>query len=714
MPFDFGILRNLPCLTHSTFLPLFRPEPMSHIDVSHIIPRSHIRARKPYFPPLTHSLGLFCLGLFGLCGFLVRPFLVFDFGMANSLLAFFVFCLFGFFYIFLYLAQHVCQARRRRPCGQEDIDEALWDFEEIVEALWDFDLERGDLSENVGTPNHLICLSRNEPTWPEYQCDFDSEIGYLTENVGTPNHLWPEYQCDFDSEIGYLSENVGTPNHLIWFPPTTETLEGRNEPTWPECQSANPALEQHRAILPCTVPDVVTRNNAVTVTTVQMETDKSMTTPCWSSASELEVVSASPLPPQCLSGSIAQDNLPLSCPVPTLVTTEECFPEAKRCINSSIELPCSNPALKLPTVNTAQGSAEEVNPSTELYLRPQCIEIPQPAGPALQPDAFPNVGKNMLVDSSEQESSVGFDATNIGGNVVSANKNCTTTCSQKKITIRELLPLIGWTREAAAEELGVSIPTFKRHCRVNGISRWPHHRNKKLCLSLRQKLADDSDQGAAGAFGHFVTGSHTGAVGSNHHNSPFSKPSKRQREKKTSPSCKTPSTADPAPAPMQATSTLPQIMPHLRAEQDATIEMSKTTEDILIQSVEGVTTRSCLSPQKRVGSDVPSTSSPKHRHCKQNARTATIKATYGDKTVRVPPPATSGIVKLKEELARRLELEHGSFYVEYEDEDHDWILIACDDVLQECLTFSRDNRVIRLAVRDEVVNSQNSGKALEC
>lgn len=185
-------------------------------------------------------------------------------------------------------------------------------------------------------------------------------------------------------------------------------------------------------------------------------------------------------------------------------------------------------------------------------------------------------------------------------------------------------------------------------------------------------------------------------------------------------------------------------MPHLRAGQDARIEISKTTEDIFIQSVEGVTTRSCLSPQKRAGSDVPSTSSPKHFHCteivdqmlesshcapkgqlqeqnrfhlqKQNAETAIIKAKYGNKTVIAPPPATSGIVKLKEELARRLELEHGSFYVEYEDEDHDWILIACDDALQECLTSStsRDNQVIRLAVRDEVVNSQNSGKALGC
>lgn len=208
-----------------------------------------------------------------------------------------------------------------------------------------------------------------------------------------------------------------------------------------------------------------------------------------------------------------------------------------------------------------KGSAEEkrygkiINPSMELYSRPQCIELPQLAGPALQPEAFPI----MQVDSSEQESSARFDATNIGGNVVSANKNCTTTCSQKKITITELLLLIGLTREAAAEKIGVSIPTFKRHCRLNSIFRWPDYRNKKHCLSLQLKLAADSDQGAAGAFGHFVTGSHTGAVGSNHHNSPCSKPPKRQREKKTSPSCKTPSTvatcSDPAPAPMQAMST---------------------------------------------------------------------------------------------------------------------------------------------------------------
>lgn len=105
---------------------------------------------------------------------------------------------------------------------------------------------------------------------------------------------------------------------MIYLSPPTETLEGRIEPTWPEYQSANPALEQLRAILPHTVPHVMTRNDAVTVTTLQMETDKSMTTPWRSPASELEKFSASLLSPQCLSGSIAQDNLALSCPVPTV------------------------------------------------------------------------------------------------------------------------------------------------------------------------------------------------------------------------------------------------------------------------------------------------------------------------------------------------------------------------------------------------------------
>ncbi|KAI7995080.1 Protein NLP1 [Camellia lanceoleosa] len=590
-------------------------------------------------------------------------------------------------------------------------------------------------------PSHKHAMTPYFPSLTHPSCTHDIKACFLSHD--DIDKLF----CDDDYEIDDLSENAGSPNDLICLYPTTETLEGRIEPTWPEYRSANPALEQHRAILPHTVPHVMTRKNAATVTTSQMETYKSMTTPCRSSASGFEVFSASLQSPQCLTGSIAQDNLAQSCPLPA-----GCFLEEERSIDimdSPIELPCSDPALKL---TTAQGSLEEeryvkiINPSTELYSRPQCIKIPQVAGPALQPEAFPNVGKIMQLDSSEQVSSVRFDATNIGGNVVSANKNCTTTCSQKKITITELLPLIGLKRKVAAGKIGVSIPTFKRLCRLNNIIRWPDYRNEKQCHSLKLKLATESEQGAAGAFGHFVTGSHTGAVGLNHHNSPCSKSPKRQREKKTSPSCKTPSTVATCsdPAPMKAMSTFPQIMPHLRAGQDARIEILKTTEDIPIQSVQGVTTRSCLSPQKRAGSDVPSTSSPKHFHCteimdqmlesshpapkgqlqeqskfhlqKQNAGTAIIKAKYGNKTVIVPPPTTSGIVKLKEELARRLALEHGSFYVEYEDEDHDWILIACDDALQECLTSStsRDNQVIRLSVRDEVVNSQNSGKALEC
>ncbi|CAL5411696.1 unnamed protein product [Camellia sinensis] len=123
------------------------------------------------------------------------------------------------------------------------------------------------------------------------------------------------------------SENIRGPNDLMCLSPTTETLEGRIEPTWPEYQSANPAMEQHTAILPHKVPHVMTRNNAFTATTLQMETDKSMTTPWRSSASESQVFSATLLSPQCLSGSIALDNLAQSCPVPTNAVGSHLYPQ---------------------------------------------------------------------------------------------------------------------------------------------------------------------------------------------------------------------------------------------------------------------------------------------------------------------------------------------------------------------------------------------------
>ena len=84
----------------------------------------------------------------------------------------------------------------------------------------------------------------------------------------------------------------------------------------------------------------------------------------------------------------------------------------------------------------------------------------------------------------------------------------------------------------------------------------------------------------------------------------------------------------------------------------------------------------------------------------------TVKATYGEDTVKFDLSSTPKIVELKEEVAKRLELESGSFKVKYQDADQEWILIACDADFQQCLRLSSSlgNPLIRLLVIDKVFN----------
>ncbi|KAL0372933.1 UNVERIFIED_CONTAM: protein NLP7 [Sesamum calycinum] len=72
-------------------------------------------------------------------------------------------------------------------------------------------------------------------------------------------------------------------------------------------------------------------------------------------------------------------------------------------------------------------------------------------------------------------------------------------------------------------------------------------------------------------------------------------------------------------------------------------------------------------------------------------KTITIKATYREDIIRFRIPIDSGIVKLKEEVAKRLKLELGTFDIKYLDDDHEWVLIACDADLQECIDISRSS-----------------------
>lgn len=98
---------------------------------------------------------------------------------------------------------------------------------------------------------------------------------------------------------------------------------------------------------------------------------------------------------------------------------------------------------------------------------------------------------------------------------------------------------------------------------------------------------------------------------------------------------------------------------------------------------------------------------------RKEMKTVTIKATYREDIIRFRVSLNCGIVELKEEVAKRLKLEIGTFDVKYMDDDNEWVLIACDADLQECMYVSRssgESKIIRVLVHDV---SSNLGSSWE-
>lgn len=114
-----------------------------------------------------------------------------------------------------------------------------------------------------------------------------------------------------------------------------------------------------------------------------------------------------------------------------------------------------------------------------------------------------------------------------------------------------------------------------------------------------------------------------------------------------------------------------------------------------------------LSPKQRLAT---LTRTMPHVHTRQEMKSATIKATYREDIIRFRISLNSGIVELKDEVAKRLKLELGTFDIKYLDDDHEWVLIACDADLQECLDISRSSgsNIIRLSIHDIMANLGSS------
>ncbi|KAI8569806.1 hypothetical protein RHMOL_Rhmol02G0305200 [Rhododendron molle] len=87
----------------------------------------------------------------------------------------------------------------------------------------------------------------------------------------------------------------------------------------------------------------------------------------------------------------------------------------------------------------------------------------------------------------------------------------------------------------------------------------------------------------------------------------------------------------------------------------------------------------------------------------QDADMVTIRATCENNTIKFRLSLSSRLIEMQQEVAKRLNLEGGTYYIKYKDEEDVLILIACDEDLQDCLHTFRSLGKSSIAVLLELI-----------
>ncbi|CAL5364143.1 unnamed protein product [Camellia sinensis] len=83
----------------------------------------------------------------------------------------------------------------------------------------------------------------------------------------------------------------------------------------------------------------------------------------------------------------------------------------------------------------------------------------------------------------------------------------------------------------------------------------------------------------------------------------------------------------------------------------------------------------------------------------QDTSIVTINVKYGDEFIKFQLAVSSGMVEFQQQVAKRLNLQGGTYRVRYQDEDNDWIFIACEEDLQNyiCNSISQGRNTITMS-----------------
>ncbi|KAK8585438.1 hypothetical protein V6N13_050417 [Hibiscus sabdariffa] len=88
--------------------------------------------------------------------------------------------------------------------------------------------------------------------------------------------------------------------------------------------------------------------------------------------------------------------------------------------------------------------------------------------------------------------------------------------------------------------------------------------------------------------------------------------------------------------------------------------------------------------------------------CVDSSSKIIVKATYKEDTVRFKFEPSAGCFQLYEQVAKRLKIQNGTFQLNYLDDEEEWVMLASDSDLHECLEMLEyiGSRSVKFQLRD--------------
>ncbi|KAI7730734.1 hypothetical protein M8C21_033368 [Ambrosia artemisiifolia] len=235
--------------------------------------------------------------------------------------------------------------------------------------------------------------------------------------------------------------------------------------------------------------------------------------------------------------------------------------------------------------------------------------------------------------------------------------------SERNISLQVLQQHFRGSLKDAAKSIGVCPTTLKRICRQHGIMRWPSRKIKKVSHSLKKlQLVIDSVQGADGVIqlGSFYT---------------------------NFPELSSPVMPSPKPKLNDPVSLLKsQTTPTNSSSSCSRGSSSPTGTEKLVH----VETKLQVASKNN-----------KPKNMSQDEGVFRVKASYGHERIRFKMTKDWGFGDLQQEIARRFSIyDMGNVILEYMDDDSEWVLLACDADLEECMDLhtSSKNQTVKLLI----------------